>query len=154
MANNPIEDRTVITFDPGGTTGFSVIEVVNGVGRLVAYGQFPTFLGLPNIDKYIKGKVDVVYEDFYLVKVNVDLAPIKVIGAIQYWASVLRINNDIRIYKQSPGERMFVDKRFSKPYPHVRDHARSALLHGMAHLYKNCGNLTNYDFTVKGESYN
>lgn len=145
--------KLIVSFDPGGTTGYCIFEVIDNKAKLLRYGQFSTFTGLPIIETLIRsyeGEVHVVYEDFILVKVNIDLGAIKSIGAIQYWyASIAQHKTGMRLSKQSPSERTFIEYRFNKPYKHVTDHRRSALLHAMCFMYKQF-KITEYAFEERG----
>lgn len=128
---------------------FSVGE--SKIAQLRYYGMFRTSAGLHLLTEIMKtweGPIRVVYEDFMLVSVHVNLDPIKTIGAIEFWVGTLKLVNKMEnievVHAQAPGERMFVEKRFNKPYSHVKDHARSALLHGMAYMYKRMGEVYKY----------
>lgn len=147
-------NKLIIALDPGGTTGYCIFKIIEGRATLFRYGQFTTFTGLPYLEQEIKsygGNVDIVYEDFILVKVNIHLDAIKTIGAIQYWyaANHQEDRTQVTLNKQTPSERTFVEYRFTKPYKHVTDHRRSAMLHAMAFIYKKY-KITDFDLETRG----
>lgn len=114
-------------------------------GILINSGEFPHFTGLSYLETLIRPNsiVHVVCEGFALVSVSVNVTPIEVIGAVKFWICD-RANLNMMLHLQAPGERVFVEKRFSKPFPFVKNHARSALLHCMCYMYKHMGEVVTY----------
>jgi hypothetical protein len=130
----------LIALDPGGQTGCAIFYFDEKRAILHKTETFPMWEGLLNIETW-KGETNVVYENYYIVNVKHNAyQPLITIGAIQLWAHL----NNYNIFCQTPGERVFVEKRWDTPYPRIKNHERSAVLHGMCWLYKQRGILT-YD---------
>lgn len=138
----------ILAFDPGVTTGYAIVDVVDGIAIVVDAGQFPDYsevydlvqnLARYNIDE--NKAVQLVYEKFQVGNIAVNTKALEVIGAIGIVASIF----NVPIKGQPPQRRKPILDRF----PHLKlsapkgDHSVShwwdASLHALTHAYIDMG---------------
>ena len=130
-------NRPILSFDPGGTTGFAILGYDKSDVWLIESGQIPD--GLDGfIEWWIETEIDpteftLVCESFSLREGihGVNLAPCYVIGALQ----ALSIGE--KVYYQSPTFKGFCDNealRSLDMWIKGQQHARDAIRHAIAYL--------------------
>lgn len=150
----------ILALDPGGITGYAVFwrENENKV-KLIESGEFPRYNGLPSLlNKYqIKvivcerfvvtrnftrgGKIQTTKGDRDVTSMETNVTdPIEVIGALKFYLDLrvlMHLPETLLVFQQ-PGDRLMAEKWHSQsfPYPKIKSHAKSALLHGMYYIGK------------------
>lgn len=105
----------ILSVDPGVTSGFSVMEIVEGVGVIRSGLQTKDHIeALLNYYKYFEGNKNfiVVCETFKALTMGVKTTSLEGFGAAQMLAAA----REVEFYRQNPDIRMFALKR----YPEIR----------------------------------
>lgn len=107
--------NSVLAFDPGGTTGFSYVRVINGVAQIEDAGQFETFMELPKLIPAYKHYCNeaavppiVLFESFAMLSSSTNPIALEVIGAIK----VICQQWNIEPISKPPGYRKFICQRY------------------------------------------
>lgn len=122
-----------MAFDPGKTTGYAVMELVDDCWKIEEAGEFNEAMLIEHLIS--QQPTWVLYERFHLVDIAVDKTPIEVIGVIKYIAGQHGYAEEAKtLIPRSPGDRYFASRRYGEPR-HKSVHARSAINHAIAWLY-------------------
>lgn len=139
----------LIAFDPGGTTGIAVFTRIPGTKRfaITDVGESPNWRDIPRLLNR-RGKVIVVYENFYNLTLSANLVPVKVIGVIEYLCKL----NKIPHFLQPPAERKVAEELCPEIVSFFPDHIKSAVSHGIVFLVKK--KVCHFNAISLGENFN
>lgn len=120
----------IIAYDPGGTTGFARIYIDRARERVVIeeIGEFQTWDKFEEHLSNVDDNTLVVYEDFALISLRVNLIPVEVIGVLRYLCCAKFF---VRHYAQMPRERIASEKWYPE-LDKFTSHYGSAVRHGIA----------------------
>jgi len=134
----------LLGLDPGGQTGFALVEVNGEDCRLLDIGQFPE---RDRLNALIKNSNQVIFEDFSIgprSPAGVKLIALEVIGAIKQLCEM----HSVLWKKQMPDQRRFIQVRkpeWVKPFEHIGgsthaySHGGDALMHVLTYAYRYLG---------------
>lgn len=121
----------IISYDPGGKTGYCklTIDKPNAHVLITEIGEFTTWdlLREQIVWSCNNKNTVVVYEDFRIRTMDVNIIPVKVQGVIEY----LCCQGLIHHFPQMPGERYVIDKWYPNLVKDFPSHYGSATRHGL-----------------------
>lgn len=131
---------TVLCFDPGVTTGMSVmhnghdiLDYTSKPWSVVMGTEFPQWSMVRHFIHRFQPHI-ILYETFHCVTLKADFTPLEVIGAIKATAQYCGYNLDKQLIARTPHSRMFATRRYGEPeLPSI--HARAATNHIVSWLY-------------------
>ena len=127
----------LLGLDPGGQTGFALVQVEGNLVTLLSIGQFSEREKLPNL---VAGAHRVIFESFQIgprSAAGTNLISLEVIGAIKSLCEL----NSIPWISQTPSQRRFIQIRhpeWTKPFEgktHAVSHGGDALMHVLTYCY-------------------
>jgi hypothetical protein len=126
----------VLAFDPGGTTGYCLLKVIdNESAEVLAIGQFPEWSLVDVLINPLEVDV-VVYEKFQFVTTHVNPIALEVTGAIKLQCKL----QDVPIHYQTPSDRYFITKRYGNEFlKKYTSHHGDAFMHACTYAYAKMG---------------